>query len=752
MKKFTLLLIVTAGIITFNSCQYINKSDPHEGEFIGELSTGATLSLQQHSENNWGMLIKNAGSSSLMQPEPVQIELYKDSTSIIKEASGYEDINTIENGFTGKASVTINGVIFNVTDTWKLSGKVMQLSRKLQVEGSSAGGFLSAITFNNNQPVDDVRYFAPGMIFGNKDNLTKVAIGGHEAGTATWIREDRLPAPLFGVYSKDGTSVTMLDPSPQGHTTKEDSRDRQVKTLVDERFRFGAIGAEANDGSIQLGFKWPGTEGETTYRGYHYPGGQVHKWRRRYHPVRDGFEQVYKVSFRFDKEDEKFVNYYNNAWRWAWDVLKPQVNPQDIEVARRSLIDMLAERVEIHGDITGLSNMTTFEQGRSGVINHHPMEKTVMGFTGKALESANFLLQDADMDPRADKAKSHRKKALAIIDSYQNLELSPPAGEGFFWKTGEPAPAIPRHKRVYLRSFGDDLKSLLKAAKREKANGREHPDWVAWAQTFADWLLPQQSKEGGLPRAWEPGTGKVVDDSPASSYTIIPYLLLLTELTGDEKYQQAAIKAGEFVWDYGQSEGIFVGGTIDNPDVIDKEAGTLSLEAHLALYNVTQEEKWLERAEVAAGFAETWMYIWNVPMPEDENAADLHWKKGVPNVGIQLISTGHSLADAYMAFDADEYAQLAVHTGDEHYKEVAAILLHNTKGMMGLPGRTYDLPGPGWQQEHWSFAPERGIGRKRAWLPWVSTSHLNGIFGLMDFDPALYDELTQKVDFNKAEF
>lgn len=750
MRKFKSFAIAfLMGIIAFCSCQSgeMNKSSQQEKVVIGELSTGARLSLQKNQDNQWGLAVENAGSSSLMQPAPVQLEIYEDSISIIQESAGYESIDRQENGFTGKAAVKINDVVFDVTDRWILSDNIVQLSRKLQVEGSSTGGFLSAITFRNKQSADDVQYFAPGMIFGNADYLTKVAIGGHEAGTSTWIREDRLPAPLFGVFSKDGSSVTVLDPSPQGHTTKEDSRDRQVKTLIDERFRFGAIGTAEREGDLYLGFKWPGTEGETTYRGYHYPGGQVHKWRRRYHPVRDGFEQAYEVSFRFAEEEEAYADYYRNAWRWAWETLQPQVNPQDIEAARRSLIDMLAERVETHGSVTGISNMTSFVEAKTGEINWHPRRKTVMGFTGKALESANFLLQDADMDPRSDKAKEHREKALAIINSYQKLKLSPPEGEGFYWKTGKPAPALPRHKRVFLRSFGDGLKSLLKAAKREKAQGREHPEWVSWARTFADWLLPQQTAEGGFPRAWEPGTGKVVDASPKSSYTVIPYLLLLTELTGEGKYKEAAMKAGEFIWNNGQSEGIFVGGTIDNPDVVDKEAGTLSLEAYLALYHATADKQWLERAKLAANFSETWMYIWNVPMPEDERNADLHWKKGVPTVGLQLISTGHSLADAYMAFDADEYAKLAVLSGDEHYKEVAAILLHNTKGMLALPGRTYDLPGPGWQQEHWSLAPERGIGRKRAWLPWVSTSHLNGIFGLKEFDPELYKALAQEYNF-----
>jgi uncharacterized protein YyaL (SSP411 family) len=300
----------------------------------------------------------------------------------------------------------------------------------------------------------------------------------------------------------------------------------------------------------------------------------------------------------------------------------------------------------------------------------------------------------------------------------------------------------PQDGKMYLRSFGDDLKSLMKAIKRERLAGRMHNDWLQWAKSFADWLLPQQQKAGGFPRGWAL-SGEIADASPQSSYTIIPFLMLMTELTGDPAYQKAAIKAADFCWNSTQSKGIFVGGTIDNPDVIDKEAGTLSTEAYLSIYESEHSKKWLDRARAAADYAETWIYIWNIPMPEDESDQNLPWKKGVSTVGLQLISTGHSLADVYMAFDVDEYAKLYKFSGDKHYYDVAKILLHNTKGMLALPGRTYDLAGPGWQQEHWSLAPMRGFGIHRGWLPWVSTSHLNGIFGLEEFDPALFKELSE---------
>nr|MBA4168648.1 hypothetical protein [Chitinophagaceae bacterium] len=183
----------------------------------------------------------------------------------------------------------------------------------------------------------------------------------------------------------------------------------------------------------------------------------------------------------------------------------------------------------------------------------------------------------------------------------------------------------------------------------------------------------------------------------------------------------------------------------------DKEAGTLSVEAYLALLKATGDKRWKSRAVSAANYAETWIYIWNVKMPADDNDSGLQWKKNIPATGLQLISSGHSLADDYMAFDVDEYAKLYLLTKDAHYLNVAKLLLHNTKSMLALPGRIYDLRAPGWMQEHWSLAPMRGYGLHRGWLPWVSTSQLNGILGLKELSPHLYRQLSDNPDHHKKK-
>jgi hypothetical protein len=601
--------------------------------------------------------------------------------------------------------------------------------------------------FETDKPLSwqEVRHFVPGTMYGAPEHVPESAPGGlinFSAGMVE-LREDAMPAPLFGIYFGDGTSCAILDTKPRGNTTSAefDSRLRPLPgsgestILINENFLFGGMGGrESSSGKIEFGYWFPGTQG--LFTGNHPKQAGHSMWRG--HPIREGFEQQYELEFRFGDE-ERFHDFFKNAWRWAWDTLRPAVYQENIALVRRSLIDMLAEQVETHGGRTGLPNSINLARNPR---TRDP--KAIMGFTGKCLEAAVFLIMDAETDSRP-VAAEHRKKGLAIIDSFLSIKVAPPEAEGFNMENGRPELALPNDKVVYLRSFTDDMKILLRGYKFEKGQRRPHPEWLNWCCEFGDWLLKQQQTLGGFPRAWAPGTGQVRLSAPQSSYNPVPFLVLLSELTGEPKYKEAAARAADFCWIVDQAHDRFIGGTIDNPNIIDKEAATLSTEAYLALFEATKGSKWLERAKASADFAETFVYIWNVPMAEDADDSQLHWKKGVPTIGLNVCSTGSpGGGDEYMAFDVDEYAKLYKYTGDRHYFEVARLLLHDTKNMLALPGKTFDLPGPGWQTENFSLVgPRRGRGGNYLWLPWVSTSHLNGILLTEEFDSDIFQELVK---------
>jgi hypothetical protein len=334
--------------------------------------------------------------------------------------------------------------------------------------------------------------------------------------------------------------------------------------------------------------------------------------------------------------------------------------------------------------------------------------KVIMGFVSKGVEAADQLLIEGDRDPSS-RGQKMRKDGLAIIDSFIRLvPLSRPAGEGFNLWTGKADSWA--GDTVTLRGPSEGTRTLLDAYRREKQAGRDHPDWLAWCRLFGDWLLTQQRKDGSFPRSWHGGTGDVLEAPGTSSYNPVPMLVKLNRETGQRYYLDAAIRAADYVWDKYASRGVFVGGATDNPNITDKEAGMLSLDGFLDLYENTRDPKWLRRAEAAGNYAETYIWIWNVPMPIDAVDSDLNWKRGVSTVGVQGITaraTGG--VDEYLDWSVPDYARLYKYTHDGHYLDVARILLFDTKSMMALPGRIYDLLGPGWQQEHWGCQPTEAL-------------------------------------------
>ena len=111
------------------------------------------------------------------------------------------------------------------------------------------------------------------------------------------LREDLLPAPLFALSFQNAASVAVLDPSPRGDSTFEETKLTK-DVMTDARFQFGALGAwQDADGPIQFGFCFPGS-----VRGYMGRADAAPRTVRRYHPITQGVTHSYEVRFRFGAE------------------------------------------------------------------------------------------------------------------------------------------------------------------------------------------------------------------------------------------------------------------------------------------------------------------------------------------------------------------------------------------------------------------------------------------------------------------
>jgi hypothetical protein len=710
---------------------------------LGRLDTGATVSFVRQAAGEWGVEIAGAAAPRIMQPKPAMLEVFNAEADIRQVAAGYKTVQKSGAGIDARAEIPYGeNVVFRVHDHWSMGAAVFSVRRKVEVTGSAPGGFSSSVALNVDPAVSwcDVNYLAPGALYGDPTYNGDRSPGGtlNYAARRFVMREDLLPAPLFALSFRNGASISVLDPSPRGDTTVAETRLTEP-VMTDARFQFGALGARQTEGeAIEFGFWFPGTV--LSYGG-RFGAAPTPRWARRYHPIASGVAHSYQVSFRFG-QNESFRDVTRNAWRWAWDTLDPAVTYIDVEQMRRVLIDHLAAQAAT------IDGRTAIPFVLSAVNDKLQWNWTMaaMGFVGKNLECADQLLREGDRD-NTERGQKMRQTGLAIIASMiQALRTVPLQATGYDLATGKP------HEHIWLapwlRNATEDMRVLMRAYRRERAFGRQHPEWFNWVKAYVDWLVLQQREDGSFPRRWKAGSSEVEEPTGTTSYNPVPLLIMMTEETGEPRYQQAAIRAAEYVWTNWGTRGIFIGGASDNPNITDKEAGMLSMEAYLSLYDATKEPKWLERAKAAANFAESWILIWNLPMPLDADDAQLHWKKGVPTVGLQgitaLAAGGY---DEYLDWAVPSYAKLYNYTKEKHYLDVARVLLHDTKSMVALPGRQYDLKGIGWQQEGWRMGPGglgRGVGGHRFWLPWVSANHLYGITGLEEYDPALFKMLCAK--------
>jgi hypothetical protein len=716
---------------------------PDDRVDLGRLQTGAMVSFVRAAGGEWGIQVSGDTAPRLTQLKPARIEVFRAEGDIRTLAAGYKTIQQSDSGISARGEIAYGKkVVFQVQDQWSMIGAVVSVCRKVEVLGKAPGGFNSSLVLTVDSSIHwvDVNCLAPGALYGDPTYNGDRSPGGtlNHAARRFFMREDMLPAPLFALSFSNGASVAMLDPSPRGASTVEETRLTK-EVMTDERFKFGTLGAwQEKQGPIHLGYQFPGSASI-------YPFGPnaptQPRWYRRFHPIAQGVDHSYVVSFRFGT-NELFPDVTRNSWRWAWSTLKPAVIAIDVEQVRCVLIDHLAaQAATIDGRTAIPFAVATFDTNRP----QWNWTMAAMGFVSKNIECADQLLREGDRDSNG-RGQRMRETGLAIISSMiRALPTVPLQATGYDLATGKPWDHI--WLAPWLRNATEDMRVLMRAYRRERALGRPHPEWFNWTKSYVDWLILQQRDDGSFPRRWKPGSSEVAETTGTTSYCPVPLLVMMAEETGNPVYKQAAIRAAEYVWTNWGTRGLFIGGASDNPNITDKEAGMLSMEAFLSLYESTREPRWLECAKAAADFTESWIWIWNLPMPCDADDANLRWKKGVSTVGVQGITARVAgSVDEYLDWAVASYAKLYKYTMDQHYLDVARLLLHDTKSMVALPGRQYDMKGVGWQQEGWRMGPGgpgRGMSGHRFWLPWVSANHLYSITGLEEFDPALYRRLVK---------
>ncbi len=425
-------------------------------------------------------------------------------------------------------------------------------------------------------------------------------------------------------------------------------------------------------------------------------------------------------------------------WRYYFKQFLPAIASEPLNTVYANGIDLLNQYSAKRPPISGAQGVPFSTLVPSGSIPSDQISYW-MGFVGMQLPVGYQLIRYG-LENNNDRISS---KGTATVDFWAH-NAATPFGLPLTWYNVEPPTFRDDdcYNPVFPRVASDGMEGALDAARLVRQANNPQPDWERFVTAFGDWLVKTQNSDGSFYRAFNASDGSVFTGaagcnanahgtSKSNTTHPIRFLVALYFATGNKAYFNAAVAAGNYAYTNSYLPTAFVGGTVDNPNIIDKEAGVLALHAFLALYDATKDSNWLTAAIGAATYAETWMYAWNFTL---NPTAPAFAYAGVQ--GESLIATGQSGADIYLSFEAYDLYRLHLlrDDADNHFLRVAEFLANNTKLTTQVTGVQEQNFGFGYdglvsEANDFSFLSVPGYGN---WLPWLTIAEIEPLAKLQD--------------------
>ncbi len=660
-----------------------------------------------------------------------------------------------EGGFLCRCEWACGNQAFTQLDHWfPVSVDKVCLERRLQVSASSdatfsapSEGFQLHLGLEVNSPSSDWQFFAPGMLYSPRQF----------AGEKLVVFSDqRLAFPMIMAYQRSTGRVICV---MRAKTARFDNRP--MRTEKEQKYLqetdVGAVGFEKEHKMTALHLFWPYFEGEKSAL-LNARGSSASA----YYPVCDLMEVSLKYEIYICKA-ENFASAVFEAFKNALSLEKPQPVrlPFSLEDSIDYRLDSLQKTYsEWPEGITGFAVNFDPERGYDSQAKAFGASFTVhetnrshdileYGFTGRQLNAAYMLAEERDEEwvGRGRGVVNFFVDRL-VTDSGWMYTLYDVGRKGPLYTIGDPQGPV-MHYLASASQGGNYTRMMVEAAwdlllnyRLHSRLGMAHEPWLQACVRFADFLLRCQSSDGSWYRAYTPSGGPVLSsawfgteegDAKTASSVPIPFLLALAEELDPpgQHYIAAAVQAGHYILREQVAFDEYRGGTLDNPNVVDKEAAMLTMMALLHLFEHNGDDAFLCGAERAGKLAVTWNLVWNIPLiPGTRVAAG-----SVQSTGWGGINSiwGGGVTDIYSLFFLAEFVRLSRLTKEPLYARVAELVAHGTQQMLAYPGGLYGFKDVGMQPEGIAFcdqgADESLIAKGDVWggLGWIYTA---GTYGL----------------------
>jgi len=687
------------------------------------LSSGSYRFVFEKTDAGYGYAVYRDALCLYRTQKPAIIMLKDYAAKMVEHESAYDSV-TVQDGMAVAVGTvrTDLGSCFTFTDTVSCEGDdgTFLFERHVEVSNAQADdlGFDSRISLGvlTGQNMDEFNYFAPGSVYRqNQWTRPHAYIRELDANDYHWYRDAHFTLPLFSMqHILSGDAVTFARAKYDLHPSE--INERTYDCVTSPTFNYGSLGV-SKPGGLSMDYVYPGTEGADEEASPYARG--VYKYqfafRRRYHPVTDGFAQDCSIIMRFTR----FAGYgdmMKDAWRYVYDRIPPQIHEEldlnrffDIEI---NLLDSLCR--DYHGT-WGVPFKCLLPTGEIGIVDYE------MGFIGQQPNIAYQLIRHGLQQGK----KETVDKGRHVIDFWVKNSLTD-WGLPKCWYDCYPAHWL--DQPIWTRMIADGLEGILDAYNLLAKSGEEHPDWLAYVQHVSDWYVEHQDPEGSWPRAWK-HDGTIHDESRGNTSNIVRPLVQLYLTCGDERYRNAALRAGQWCYENCFKGFEYRGGTCDNAAVMDNEGGIYACFAFLSLYDLTHEGKWLEALQGAADYTATYTWSWSYPI-ECQNQK--HAFRHVDFTGMSPVTAGHGgQGDVYMGAVTYIFYRLYLLTGDEYWLRYDLFLDRNTRTSYDLDG-SFGYGRIGLCEEGgggYSSFSQSGV---YAWLPWCTQIQVDPLSRMKD--------------------
>ena len=267
------------------------------------------------------------------------------------------------------------------------------------------------------------------------------------------------------------------------------------------------------------------------------------------------------------------------------------------------------------------------------------------------------------------KNEDYINAGLSVIDKVAGEGVSP---SGFFysewtkesgWGTGwNPKPDL-----LQACTTSEAAWFLIQSIEYAKLQGIDKPSWTSAAKWNIESALKIQRQDGNMGSYYNMLTGAVEEWDGAAGIMWIPAFLSAWRLFNDNRYLDAAIKAGGYYSKFVEDEYIY-GAPEDVHLTPTSEDGYNALIAYLHLYEAVDDSKWLDLAESAADWMLSFRWTYNTRFSE----YTLLGKYDYRTIGADLASPANNHLHCYGLICHPELLRLWKYTGDTHYLSRAA--------------------------------------------------------------------------------